>query len=172
MDSIQISYSGVFLIVIFVIAVLYALGLYYRDKRIKENKSWLPYLLSALRFASILGILFLLLTPLIRHLVTEQMNPSIVLLSDHSGSMYSNEIVDSSLYETKIQAIKSQLGEDYDIQEIRFGTNMAFDAKDSIDGSSSNLSAPLEYVSETYEDQNLGAVILFSDGIFNEGKNP
>ena len=154
------------------IAFLYAVGLYYRDKRIKENKSWLPYLLSALRFASVLGILFLLLTPLIRHLVTEQLNPSIVIVSDQSGSIYSDDQLDSSSYKSSVDLLRTELGDEYEIQDIVFGANMAFNKEDSIDGSSSNLSAPLEYVSETFEDQNLGAVVLFSDGLFNEGKNP
>lgn len=173
MDNIQISYPTYFLFFIAVIALLYALSLYINDKRIKENKSWLPYVLGILRFTSILGVLFLLLSPLLRTFITETEKPQIIIAKDISSSVTnatSQEVqtnIDNTLAE-----FKSSMSEQFDIVELQFGENISFNKSDSLNIQSTNLSKPLEYISDAYEDQNLGAILFLTDGVYNEGKNP
>jgi len=173
LDNIQISYPGHFLFFILLGAIVYALSLYFKDKRVKENKSWLPSVLGAFRFLSVLGILFLLLTPLFKNFITEKQKPIIVIATDKSESVKlstPSELLNN--VNTELSQLSENWKEDYDIVNIEFGTNMVFNADDSIDIQSTNLANPLEYISDAYEDQNLGAVIVASDGIYNEGKNP
>jgi len=173
LDNIQISYPTYFLFFIAVIALLYALSLYINDKRIKENKSWLPYVLGILRFTSILGVLFLLLSPLLRTFITETEKPQIIIAKDISSSVTnatSQEVqtnIDNTLAE-----FKSSMSEQFDIVELQFGENISFNKSDSLNIQSTNLSKPLEYISDAYEDQNLGAILFLTDGVYNEGKNP
>lgn len=153
--------------------MLYALSLYINDKRIKENKKWLPYILGVLRFTSILGVLFLLLSPLLKTFITETEKPQIIIAKDVSSS-----VVNSSSQETlesvdkALLGFKNSISERFDIVELEFGENISFGASDSLNVQSTNLSKPLEYISDAYEDQNLGAIVLVTDGIYNEGKNP
>ncbi len=173
MENIQLPYPGYYLFYIVLIAIIFALGLYFRDKRVKENVSWLPYALGLLRFLSILGILFLLLGPLIKKFVSVTQKPIIVIAQDESQSISLS--TDESILTQVSQGIadlKTGLADKFDIKEIRFAENLVFNPEDSLDVASSNLSSPLEYISDTYEDQNLGAIILCTDGIYNEGKNP
>ncbi|NNK89630.1 MAG: hypothetical protein HKO89_03405 [Saprospiraceae bacterium] len=173
MENIQISYPSYFLFIILLIALLFALGLYFRDRKMKETKKWLPLALGFLRYFSIFGLLFLLLTPLFKNLLTEKQKPIVVVANDISKSVIeSTEFNNLDSLQLKKQNFISNLSEDFDIVEIEFAERMSFNNQDSINTESSNISAPLEYISESYEDQNLGAVVLISDGIFNEGKNP
>jgi len=173
LENITISYPGYFLIVIGIIALAYALSLYLNDKRIKENKSWLPKLLGIVRFLSILGILFLLLAPLIKHFVTEEQKPLIVIAEDTSESIYlatDKETLDQVRID--IDNLKSAISEKYEVVDLTFSDRISFSDTDTLDNQSSNISLPLDFISDNYEDQNLGAVILLTDGIYNEGKNP
>ncbi len=126
-----------------------------------------------LRFLSVLGILLLLLAPIIKNFITETQKPLIVIAEDKSQSITLStpsetlEAVDNNL-----EALKSNLEENFDIVNINFSDDLAFADSDSIDNQTSNLSKPLEFISESYQDQNLGAIIYATDGIYNEGKNP
>lgn len=173
MDSLQISYPQYFLFFIAVIALLYALSLYINDKRIKENKSWLPFVLGWIRFISIAGILFLLLTPLFKVFKSETEKPHLIIALDKSESVKvsTDEAVLNDMA-NKIDKLKNEWSDRFEISEIHFGEDFVFDSKDSLNTASTNISKPLEYISDAYEDQNLGAVILATDGIYNEGKNP
>ena len=173
LDNLQLSYPTYFLLFIVVIALFYALSLYVNDKRIKENKSWLPFFLGWMRFLSILGILFLLLSPLLRTFTTETEKPQIIIAKDISSSISSaTDEVELQQVNSSLESLKSNLGEQFDFIEFEFGETMSFTETDSINTQSTNLSKPLEYISDAYEDQNLGAIVLVTDGIYNEGKNP
>jgi len=156
-----------------VIAIIFAVGLYFKDKRIKENKSWLPGLLGLLRFFSVLGILFLLLMPLIKNFITEEQKPLIVFAEDVSESItLSTDETQYTQLQEQLTTLKGELDSKFDIVNIRFSEKLAFNETDTVNTQTSNLSVPLEFISENYEDQNLGAVIMITDGIYNEGKNP
>lgn len=156
-----------------VIAFIFAVSLYFKDKRIKENKSWLPGLLGILRFLSVLGILFLLLMPLIKNYITEEQKPLIVFAEDVSESIsLSTDEAQYTQLQEQLKKLKSELDSKFDIVDIRFSEKLAFNDTDTLNTQTSNLSVPLEFISENYEDQNLGAVIMITDGIYNEGKNP
>ena len=173
MENIQISYPGYFLIFIALAAIAYALGLYFRDKRMKENKTWLPRFLGLIRFLSIFGLLLLLLAPLFKNFIQEKQNPVVVIVRDQSRSI--KETTEASQLEAitdKIASLQTELGEDFDVINMDFAENLSFNENDSISERSTNISDALEYVSESFEDQNLGAVVLITDGIYNEGKNP
>ena len=144
MQNLQISYPVYFLILIAIVAGVYALSLYFRDRRIKENKSWLPYLLGLLRFSAIMGILFLLLTPLFKRYVSETQKPLLVFLNDQSASIQEGSSPEqlSALSEAK-QTVKTDLSDSYDIVSLPFGENLGTEDSDSINNQSTNISCLL-----------------------------
>lgn len=173
MDNIQIAYPDYWIFLIGIIALIFACGLYFRNKKLKENNKRLPLVLGILRFLAILGILFLLLAPLLKNITTEQENPVVVIASDQSESVVQN--ADSAQLNrifSSLDNLNESLDIDFDVVNIEFAENMVFNNTDTIRNQSTNISKTLEYISDAYEDQNLGAVILVSDGIYNEGKNP
>ena len=173
MENIQFSYPLYFLAVIALVALGYAISLYYKESKLKETRTWLPGLLGFLRWTGILTILFLLLSPLLRLLTTEQEKSIVVIAQDISESIVSNS--DSLEYtgvQNSLNTLRSSLKDNYRVEEIFFGQKVELELQDSLNSSSSNISSALEYISETYEDENLGTIVLVSDGIYNEGKNP
>lgn len=173
MQNIQLSYPTYFLIYIVIIGLLYALSLYVNDNKLKETKSWLPTLLGLIRFLGIASILFMLLSPLLKSITTENEKPIILFLEDQSASLAA--ATDSEVLtqlSTDLDNLKAELAENNTVNTFYFGQNISAEPLDSSNTLSTNLSSALEFVGNNYEDQNLGSVILISDGIFNEGKNP
>ena len=173
MENIQLSYPAYFLILIAIISLVYAVSLYFRESKLKESRAWLPAVLGFLRWASVLTILFLLLTPLLKLLSTEEEKAIIVIAQDISESIPAS--TDNSQLNTlnsDFEDLKASLNEDYRVDEIYFGQHVELERNDSLNANSTNISEALQYISDSYEDENLGSVILVSDGIFNEGRNP
>ncbi len=129
-----------------------------------------------LRFFTVATIVFLLLKPLIKKIEENAKTPIIALMIDNSKSMASKSIAArQGALPTVIQPLYEQLAQSYQVDLYQIDQDIRqIEAIDSmkIDGSITNLSHAVEYISEIYEGENLGAVLLISDGIYNEGKNP
>ncbi len=173
MQNIQLSYPNYFIFFIVIIALVYAISLYVNERKLKENKSWLPSVLGILRFLGVMLILFLLLGPLLKFIETEEEKPRIIFLQDRSNSI--NAASDSTVLQelqSQIETLKQEIEAGHIIETFEFGQGITSNELDSLNAMSTNISSVLEYISENYEDQNVGSIILSSDGIYNEGKNP
>ena len=147
MENLQLSYPSYSVIIIAVIAILFALGLYFKDARIKENKAWLPKVLGLLRFLTILGILFLLLMPLLKQFTTDEQKPVVVILKDESASIQAS--TDASTLQstnTGLESLINGLSEKFEISEFSYAENVTTNPSDTIRPESTNISAPLEYI--------------------------
>src|SRR5690606_32988717 len=61
---------------------------------------------------------------------------------------------------------------EFDIIPLAFGTEVEKDSLFHFHQKSTDITNALNSVLEQYQDRNLGAIILASDGNFNEGLNP
>ena len=138
--------------------------MYFRDKRFSEHKSWMVLALGFLRFLAVSGIAFLLLGPLLKVNNNQVKNPVVVLMQDNSESLGSNPSI--------LKDLENKLSTDYQTDAFHFSTDIEPELTDSLIGPSTNLSNVFEFVDETYANQNLGAIVIETDGIFNEGQNP
>lgn len=137
-------------------------------------------LLAALRFLSLLLVLFLLLSPVVRFTSHHSEKPLVVVAQDVSSSIVS--VKDSSYYktdyQTKLRNFIDQASEDYDVKVLTFSSesaerNLQNDNKDFVfSGTQTDIAECLQYVGDEYSDRNLCAVVLASDGIANKGGNP
>jgi hypothetical protein len=135
--------------------------------------------LNALRFITIFVILLLFLEPLWTAITEEKNPPIVVVLQDGTESMLAQK--DSAWLKKQYPQIFNQLsakleGADIRVQPFVFGAGDVKRLKsiDSVDykKSGSDLAAALEQITEQYANQNLAAIIVASDGISTEGKNP
>ncbi len=130
--------------------------------------------LMALRFTALFLIAFLLLSPFIKTSSRKVQKPVIVLALDNTESILANK--DSLFYTTdypkKIEALAQELRKDFDVKI--YGLNNQLEEKASYDfkGKQTNLSSLFTEVAGQYENQNLGAIIVASDGLYNTGTNP
>lgn len=122
----------------------------------------------------ILGALvaFLLLNPLIKTVNSLILKPKVVVLVDNSRSMRSGG--DLKQAGAGLEALKKDIekkGYELEIRNLDDAPVNAF-TPDAFQGRKTNLSAGMNAVMSNYEGQNLSDVILFSDGIINDGVSP
>ncbi len=173
MENISLQYPSWFILLCLALGLAYALLLYYRDKTFREQAKWLTRVMGFIRFLTVSLVCLLLLSPLLKSLITEIKKPVIVLAQDQSESVLADlDTVAVESYKTSIRQLRQELSEDYDLKEYAFGNEVRegidFEFKDKV----SNLSEALKSIYDLYSNQNLGAVILATDGIYNEGSNP
>lgn len=172
MNNITFEYPTWFIIFCVLAGLLYAGILYYKDNRFQEQGKWLNYGLGAARFLSTFFIALLLLSPLLKSLKTETKKPVIVLAQDQSESIANDLKGDTTKYQQSFEALQDKLSEKYDVKTYAFGDEVREGVNFKYTDKVSNISSVLSEVYDIYSNQNLGAVILASDGIYNEGNNP
>lgn len=175
MQGLSFEYPVWYLLVCGLVGLLVALGLYYRDTTFKEQPTWLRVLMGTLRWLAFSAIAALLLSPLLKYLQTDRQEPVVVLLEDASESVALAQ--DTTTYRTAWTELGQQLEQEYQVVRYRFGDALRPLADEGSQGAGfrdkrTNLGRALTEISDLYANQNLGAIVLASDGIYNQGANP
>lgn len=151
------------------IGLVPALLLYRSDRRKNIPVRWLPALL---RFFTCFFTAALLLAPAFPSTRTEEEKPLLLWLNDNSSSMRQALGKDTAAYRDKLRQLEAKWRKDYTVVPLSFGAALSTDTTLRFDQRSTNITASLQAAIEQYQDQNIGAVILSSDGIYNEGLDP
>ncbi len=172
-SSLTFQYPAWFLIFCVLLGIGYAALLYYKSDSFKERSPNLHKWLAALRGLSISLISMLLLSPLLKNRITETKQPVVVIAQDASESMQvALNPAQLATYKNDLFQLRERLSEKYEVREVAFGDaprdSLDFQFSDKV----SNISEALGYVQDQYSTLNLGAIILATDGIYNEGTNP
>lgn len=117
----------------------------------------------------------LLLAPLLQNLSKELEEPIVVIAQDNSASILLSE--DSTYYKSEyknlLSNLASQLSNDNNVEVYTFGEQIESGMEDiDFSAKSTNFSAMLQEVEDRYSNRNVGALIVSSDGIYNQGSNP
>ncbi len=131
-----------------------------------------PGLTSLLRSLVVFFTLLLVLVPTIiitRHTVEK---PFVLLLQDNSRSIGNALAGDSASYRKSVEDLARKLGDKYKVVQWGFGNTIQNDSIFQYRQAATDISAALSRAQEYFGLQNLGAVILATDGRFNEGMNP
>jgi hypothetical protein len=155
------------------IAIILSIGagywVYRADKRRAVPYPWLTSLLRALVVFFTL-LLILVPTIIITKNVTEK--PIVLLLQDDSRSIANALGGDSAAYRKSMEALADRLSNNYKVVQWGFGSSVQPDTLFRYRQAATDISAALARAQEYYGMQNLGAVILATDGRFNQGMNP
>lgn len=172
-NTISFSYPWWYLIFCLALGIGYAFLMYFRDKRFAEYSPWFTKVLAILRALSVFLIALLLLSPFVKTVKEDIKTPLIIIASDKSESIGEGESPENlALYQQMTTQLETDLAGKYEVKQLTFGSTVHNYQKDSLTDKSTNLSNLMKHISDNYADQNLGAVVLGSDGIFNEGSNP
>ncbi|MCX6267119.1 MAG: hypothetical protein NTW16_07155 [Bacteroidetes bacterium] len=155
------------------LGAVYALILYYSD--IKQGIKPLTHrVMVAFRFLSVSLISFLLLGPLIKQTDKIIEKPIVILGIDNSRSMVLTS--DSNYYRTgfpkSIEALQNILKKKCDVKTYAFGSNLSSGFDGSYSGLKTDISTFFNEVNTRYSNRNAAALILATDGIYNEGTDP
>lgn len=172
-NEITFQYPSWYLSLCVILGLIYAGALYFRDKKFEESPQWSRWVMAFLRFLAVTSIAALLLSPMVKSITENIKQPIVVIAEDNSQSIVANLSAEEiQQKKDEINAISSGLADKYEVKRLVIGDQISNTALDSFTSKVTNLSESLEYIYDNFGDQNLGAIILSSDGIYNEGKNP
>jgi len=170
MQNLTFEYPAWFLLLCALAGLAVTLLLYYRERTFKDQPVALVWGMSLLRWLGYSLLAALLLSPLLRYLQTDRQEPVIVLAQDVSESVGME--LDTAGYAAQWIGLKEQLSEKYQVVDYTFGAAVKAEGDLRFTDKRTNLDAVLTEISDVYGSQNLGAVVLATDGIYNEGNNP
>lgn len=146
---------------------------YYRDSRFADQAGWLRALLPALRFTVVFLVSSLLLMPVLQTIATQTKDPIIVFLQDASRSVpESMSEAQLAAYQASISSMLGSLENQYQVDRYSFGDVLSAGLDEKGDKEVTNLSKALSDICDLYTNQNVGALIVATDGIYNRGSNP
>ena len=146
---------------------------FFKEKRLVNLSFSIKVFLFFFRFISFFLISILLFNPYIENKEEIIEKPILVIFQDNSLSITGNN--DSSFYRSDyidlINDFKYNIEKKFNVEFLLFGENIR---KDSISfkDNFSNISSIFDYSENVFSNVNVGSYLLFSDGIFNKGKNP
>ena len=116
--------------------------------------------------------LLLLFAPVFTITRNETQKPLILLLQDNSRSIANALGKDSAVYQKNVEDLSAKLSEKYKVVQWGFGNTVQTENIFQYKQPATDISAALARAQEYYGLQNLGAIILATDGRFNQGLNP
>ncbi|MDB5281231.1 MAG: hypothetical protein JWO06_306 [Bacteroidota bacterium] len=164
-----------FLILCLALGAAYSLLLYYKDKTFDEktagSKIW-KYAMSIFRFVAVTVLAILLLSPFIRTRNTQKFKPIVAVINDNSESVKTGLGKDTAAYQKQLRSLIDKLSDKYEVAEFSAGDQLKKGIDFSFKDKSTDLSSAIDEINDLYYNQNLGAVVIASDGIYNRGINP
>ncbi|MDB5091329.1 MAG: hypothetical protein JWR09_5323 [Mucilaginibacter sp.] len=167
------------------LGLLYA-WIFYRQPVNLSNK--FRYGLFAVRAIAVTVIALLLVSPLVKSVSYNPQKPLVLVLQDNSqsikkfqaageakvsptggdleGAQTANAMVD------KLAALKQQLGDTYNVQEFNFDKDLNNGLSKNFNGKQTNLSNALHQLNDRFVNQNIGALVIATDGLYNQGSDP
>ncbi|MCS6928771.1 MAG: hypothetical protein NZM43_04655 [Saprospiraceae bacterium] len=173
MPQVTFQYPAWFLVLCALLGLGYALLLYYRETTFREQAPHLHRFLGVLRWFVVSVVAALLLSPLLRRVQTQTQKPVVVLAQDQSESVGA-ELKGAALerYKADWRRLREALSEDYDVHEFAFGDAVREGVNFEFTDKVSNLSRLIQEVYDRFGTQNLGALVMATDGIYNQGSSP
>ena len=97
----------------------------------------------------------------------------LIFMQDNSASMkHGFKNTDSIAYKKSVSEFLNSVKDEYDVKEYSFGNEMKDTLQFKYTEPASDLNTAFETVLSTHENNNIGAVIMSSDGIYNKGNSP
>jgi len=165
------SVSGWWTPVCLLLALLYAWLMYRQPVNLGKN---VRYGLFALRTIAVFILSFLLIVPLVRSVAYNPQKPLVLIAQDNSESINTFKPAGFSeqQFVSDLSKLKQQLGEKYDVREFNFSRDLKDSLSAKFNGKQTNISSAINGLNERFVNQNIGALVLATDGLYNQGSDP
>lgn len=131
---------------------------------------WLRSVLAATRWCVLLLLAFLVLKPFLLRWISEEEKPILAIYQDASDSVPAEE---QEAFRGSLEMNESALEEKYDLRILKFGSEADFEnAFDSSLALYTDFGALKEDVATRFYNQNVGAILVTTDGIQTKGVSP
>ena len=155
----------VYIVLAVLLAVLIAVFHYYKNLKNKEKVS---YLLTFLRFVSLLALFLLFINPKIEQQEIEIVKPKLVIAVDNSKSIAYLKQSEKVINLVDEIHLNSLLNEKFDIDFYSFDNEVSFLDSLTFKGSKTDISKPFKQFKSIYKDA-IAPILLISDGNQNIG---
>ncbi|MDP9047948.1 MAG: hypothetical protein M3N14_07410 [Bacteroidota bacterium] len=154
------------------------------------------YLLFVFRALVVSLIAFLLLSPLVKSVSYNPQKPLVLVLQDNSQSVTmfgappkpspegralgSGKVSPTggdlegagAKFIDDLAQLKQQLGTQYDVRDFHFSRDLDSGLSKSFTGKQTDISNAIHQLNERFVNQNIGALVLATDGLYNQGSDP
>lgn len=174
----EIVFSEKYWGLIFLISLISAVGItllfYYKSRDTVELRPWQRTILMSLRFLAIFLITFLLTGPLVKTLRRIVQNPVVILAIDNSTSITGASENKDIAVENKglVETLVQSLSQKFDLVNYTFGEEVKRGNLPDFIEKRSAYSDVIQAVYNNHFNENVGALVLIGDGIYNQGENP
>jgi hypothetical protein len=98
----------------------------------------------------------------------------VLIAQDNSSSIntFKSAGFNSSAFVDDLAKLKEQLGDKYDVQEFNFDKDLHPGLSKSFGGKQTDIAGALHQLNNRFTNQNIGALVLATDGLYNEGNDP
>lgn len=176
LTAIEITTSYPFWFVTFCILLgaAYAGIFYYKENRFEGLSVWIKRTMMVLRFVLVALLAFLLLSPFIKTIFNKVEKPIIIIAQDNSTSITNanNSIFNKENYLKELGLLKEKLAKNYEVRSFTFGEKVSEQTTINFVEKTTNITQLFEEINTKFYNRNIGALLLASDGIYNEGLNP
>lgn len=172
-NTILTEYPLWFLLLCIAAGIIYSTVLYFRNRKYNFS-SGLVWALAVMRFLTVTVVAFLLLSPLFRSTKYETEKPVIVFAQDNTASVKLSESSEnfSTNYLKNSEQFSASLAQKYKVDRYTFGEDVEQQDSISFDEKITDFGPLLENINVNYTNRNVGAVVVASDGVYNQGVNP
>ena len=168
--------SGWWAPVCLLLGLLYAWLLYRKPVNLSNR---LRYMLFAVRALAVFIISLLLMAPLVKSVSYKPQKPLVLILQDNSESirLFTPSTIKKVSptggdLEGALDSLRQTLGDNYEVHEFNFDSGLHDGLSGKFNGRQTNISAALKQLNDRYVNQNIGALILATDGLYNQGSDP
>ena len=172
--SIITEYSIAFVFVCLALGGLFTYLLYRNSTYSRDLPKALFYTVIAARFLLISFLSFLLLGPMLKVITREVERPIVIVAIDRSKSM-ANTKDSASVIETVknfLNKSNTDLPDEFDLKLLSFGDQVRENKNESFNDKATDFTSLYEAIDIKFANRNVGAIVIASDGIYNEGSNP
>ena len=162
------DFSGFFVALSIIMAAGISYFLYFKNTDSVSLTTYQKVFLAILRCLSLFLIFLFLLSPLIERSKKIKQLPILAVAFDNSQSVQPYE----ASYNELTKALKNRFADDYQLEFWSFGSKV--ENTESFTGTDhrSDYGQMLKTLKNNYLNKNIGALILFGDGIYNQGQDP
>jgi hypothetical protein len=165
------SVSGWWTPVCLLVGLLYAWVMYRQPVNVGRQ---MRNILAALRALAVFLIAFLLVSPLMKSVSYQPQKPLVLIAQDNSESIktFKRPGTDPQQLVTDLSALKKALGNNYDVREYNFDGDVHDGLSTAYNGKQTDISTAIQQLNDRFVNQNIGALVLASDGLYNRGADP
>ena len=165
------SVSGWWTPACLLLGILYAWLMYRNPVNISSGSRWF---LAILRALAVFLIAFLLVSPLIKSVTYQPQKPLVLIAQDNSSSIstFKPKNFNVGEFNAQLAGLKKLLGNDYEVREFYFDRNLHNGLFTNYQGKQTNIAAAVHELNERFVNQNIGTLVLATDGLYNQGADP